>query len=266
MKELGALDSWAGVLEGDLRAVEETLRIVEGGAEEVCEGCGGELGGVSPAEVGWCGGCEGLWHWGCAGEGEGEDRDDEEWRCRECALREDLEAMVDELGGFVDEEMDASGEILAESAVSQRDDGERLREGKGKGRAVGYAQDADLREQEDGRVQDAVPNPEIGALVELLQDSEDGQDETTKEGKTYDDEYWDRMERIATALTHGGPAVAEEEKERGESEDAENSEANIEAAKEGILEDAKTDNGKGRGKESEAELEGPLLEQRAAPV
>jgi hypothetical protein len=158
-------------------------------------------------------------------------------------LREDLEAMVEELGGVVEEE----------------GDGEGIRGGKGKGRVVGY-EDAEVREEGDGgRVEDAVTNTEIGALVGLLQGAEDGRGETTKEGRTYDDEYWERMERIAMALTHGGPAVAEEEKERGGSVDAENRQANIEAAKEGIPGNAKIDNGKGRGKESEAELEGPLL-------
>ncbi|KFY46472.1 hypothetical protein V494_00452 [Pseudogymnoascus sp. VKM F-4513 (FW-928)] len=152
LKEVGALDVWAEVLEGDLAAVEECLRIVEGGGEEHCESCGGDLATVEEDAVRWCGGCDGLWHAGCCGEegasvdaagkAEGSVADNDggvEWRCRECALREDLEAMVGELGGFVDDEMDTSGEITAEPP--REDVMEEARDWKGKG--VAYPQDED---------------------------------------------------------------------------------------------------------------------------
>ncbi|KFY79172.1 hypothetical protein V499_01792, partial [Pseudogymnoascus sp. VKM F-103] len=175
LKEAGALDVWAEVLEGDLAAVEECLRIVEGGGEEHCESCGGDLAAVDEDAVRWCGGCDGLWHAGCCGEegvsvdtaGEtegGVDRDAEvEWRCRECALREDLEAMVGELGGFVDDEMDTSGEITVEPPR-----GDLIHDGRGemvydeggeavmeearnwKGKGVVYPQDEDVKVAEDG--------------------------------------------------------------------------------------------------------------------
>lgn len=167
LKEVGALDVWAEVLEGDLAAVEECLRIVEGGGEERCESCGGDLGGVDEDAVRWCGGCDGLWHAGCCGEdgasidavreGEGrEDRDGEvEWRCRECALREDLEAMVGELGGFVDDEMDTSGEITVEPPR-----GEMVHDGEGetvmeeakkwKGKGAVYPHDGDVKMEGGG--------------------------------------------------------------------------------------------------------------------
>lgn len=167
LKEVGALDVWAEVLEGDLAAVEECLRIVEGGGEERCESCGGDLGGVEEDAVRWCGGCDGLWHAGCCGEdsvsvdaaGEADakvDQDGEvEWRCRECALREDLEAMVGELGGFVDDEMDTSGEITVEPSRGDvvHDEGgeavmEEARNWKGKG-AV-YPGDEDVKMEEEG--------------------------------------------------------------------------------------------------------------------
>ncbi|KFY26877.1 hypothetical protein V493_03822, partial [Pseudogymnoascus sp. VKM F-4281 (FW-2241)] len=166
LKEVGALDVWAEVLEGDLAAVEECLRIVEGGGEERCESCGGDLGGVDEDAVRWCGGCDGLWHTGCCGEdgasvdavgeaGGVVDRDSGvEWRCRECALREDLEAMVGELGGFVDDEMDTSGEITMEPPR-----GDMVHDGRGeavmeeardwKGKGVAYP-DEDMEMEAGG--------------------------------------------------------------------------------------------------------------------
>lgn len=178
LKEVGALDVWAEVLEGDLAAVEECLRIVEGGGEERCESCGGDLGGVDEDAVRWCGGCDGLWHTGCCGE-EGlsadaakevegmTDRDGEvEWRCRECALREDLEAMVGELGGFVDDEMDTSGEITVEPPR-----GDMVHDGEGeavmeearnwKGKVVVYGNDEDVKMEVDGGV---AGGEEVGAV------------------------------------------------------------------------------------------------------
>ena len=178
LKEVGALDVWAEVLEGDLAAVEECLRIVEGGGEERCESCGGDLGGVDEDAVRWCGGCDGLWHAGCCGE-EGvsvdaagdakgvEDRDGEdEWRCRECALREDLEAMVGELGGFVDDEMDTSGEITVEPPR-----GDMVHDGGGaavmdearnwKGKGAVYPHDEDAKMEADG---EAAGGEEAGAI------------------------------------------------------------------------------------------------------
>ncbi|KFZ15322.1 hypothetical protein V501_02754 [Pseudogymnoascus sp. VKM F-4519 (FW-2642)] len=189
LKEAGALDVWAEVLEGDLAAVEECLRIVEGGGEERCESCGGDLAAVDEDAVRWCGGCDGLWHAGCCGEegvsvdavGEGEgvaDRDGEvEWRCRECALREDLEAMVGELGGFVDDEMDTSGEITVEPPR-----GDLLHDGRGdmvhdeggeaameeariwKGKGVVYPQDEDVKMAEEG----VAEGQEVGAIGDTV--------------------------------------------------------------------------------------------------
>ncbi|OBT60892.1 hypothetical protein VE03_09943 [Pseudogymnoascus sp. 23342-1-I1] len=178
LKEVGALDVWAEVLEGDLAAVEECLRIVEGGGEERCESCGGDLGGVDEDAVRWCGGCDGLWHTGCCGE-EGVSADaakeaegvadwdgEVEWRCRECALREDLEAMVGELGGFVDDEMDTSGEITVEPPRGDtvHDGGgeavmEEARNWKGKG--VVYPNDDDVRMEVEGEV---AGGEEVGAI------------------------------------------------------------------------------------------------------
>ncbi|OBT74277.1 hypothetical protein VF21_07412 [Pseudogymnoascus sp. 05NY08] len=177
LKEAGALDVWAEVLEGDLAAVEECLRIVEGGGEERCESCGGDLAAVEEDAVRWCGGCDGLWHAGCCGEegvsvdAEGEadgevDKDGEvEWRCRECALREDLEAMVGELGGFVDDEMDTSGEITVEPPrgdVVHDGGGEAvMEEARGwKGKGVVYPQDEDVNMEAEG----AVAGEEVGAI------------------------------------------------------------------------------------------------------
>lgn len=178
LKEVGALDVWAEVLEGDLAAVEECLRIVEGGGEERCESCGGDLGGVDEDAVRWCGGCDGLWHAGCCGEegvsvdavgdAKGVDhRDGEvEWRCRECALREDLEAMVGELGGFVDDEMDTSGEITVEPRRGDmvHDGGgeavmEEARNWKGKG--VAYPHDEDVKMEAEGG---PAGGEEVGAI------------------------------------------------------------------------------------------------------
>ncbi|KFY50950.1 hypothetical protein V496_09063, partial [Pseudogymnoascus sp. VKM F-4515 (FW-2607)] len=178
LKEVGALDVWAEVLEGDLAAVEECLRIVEGGGEERCESCGGDLAGVDEDAVRWCGGCDGLWHTGCCGEeglsadaakeAEGmTDRDGEvEWRCRECALREDLEAMVGELGGFVDDEMDTSGEITVEPPR-----GDMVHDGEGeavmeearnwKGKGVVYPNDEDVKMEVAGGV---AGGEEVGAV------------------------------------------------------------------------------------------------------
>ncbi|KFX98261.1 hypothetical protein O988_04450, partial [Pseudogymnoascus sp. VKM F-3808] len=166
LKEVGALDVWAEVLEGDLAAVEECLRIVEGGGEERCESCGGDLGGVDEDAVRWCGGCDGLWHAGCCGEDgasidavrEGERKEDwdgeVEWRCRECALREDLEAMVGELGGFVDDEMDTSGEITVEPKGESVHDGEgetAMEEAKKwKGKGAVYPHDGDVQMEGGG--------------------------------------------------------------------------------------------------------------------
>jgi hypothetical protein len=134
-KELG---NWAAGLEADLEAVEETWRIVDTGDEEpeTCEVCRGDLADVGAEGVRWCEGCDGLWHVGCAGEvvGEGEGETDlgdatladgrdrvpsdgaddvseahdgtalsrVGWRCRDCALREDMEAIADGLGTFND--------------------------------------------------------------------------------------------------------------------------------------------------------------------
>ncbi|OAF54806.1 hypothetical protein VC83_08918 [Pseudogymnoascus destructans] len=186
LKEAGALDVWAEVLEGDLAAVEECLRIVEGGREERCESCGGDLAAVDEDAVRWCEGCDGLWHAGCCGEegvgvdaaGEGEgvaDRDGGvEWRCRECALREDLEAMVGELGGFVDDEMDTSGEITVELPKGGvvhdgrwdlvHDEGgeavmEEARNWKGKG--VVYHHEKDVKMAEEG----VAGGEEVGAIA-----------------------------------------------------------------------------------------------------
>lgn len=173
LKEAGALDVWAEVLEGDLAAVEECLRVVEGGGEERCESCGGDLAAVDEDAVRWCGGCDGLWHAGCCGEegvsvdtpGEGEgivDRDGEvEWRCRECALRADLEAMVGELGGFVDDEMDTSGEITVEPPR-----GDLVHDGEAtdwKGKGVVYPQDEDVKMVEEG----APGGEEVGAIGDV---------------------------------------------------------------------------------------------------
>ncbi|OBT82564.1 hypothetical protein VE02_08424 [Pseudogymnoascus sp. 03VT05] len=96
-----------------------------------------------------------------AEEGDAEgvaDRDGEvEWRCRECALREDLEAMVGELGGFVDDEMDTSGEITVEPPRGEvvHDAGgetvmEEARDWKGKG--VAYPQDENVNMEAEGAV------------------------------------------------------------------------------------------------------------------
>jgi hypothetical protein len=170
LKEAGALDVWTEVLEGDLAAVEECLRIVEGGGEERCESCGGDLAAVDEDAVRWCGGCDGLWHAGCCGEegvsvdtpGEGEgvaDRDGEvEWRCRECALREDLEAMVGELGGFVEDEMDTSGEITVEPPRGDMVHDGEARDWKGKG--VVYPNDEDVNMVGEG----AVGGEEVGVI------------------------------------------------------------------------------------------------------
>lgn len=178
LKEVGALDVWAEVLQGDLAAVEECLRIVEGGGEERCESCGGDLGGVDEDAVRWCGGCDGLWHTGCCGE-EGVSADaakeaegvvdwdgEVEWRCRECALREDLEAMVGELGGFVDDEMDTSGEITVEPPRGDMVHGgageavmEEARNWKGKG--VVYPNDEDVSMAVEGG---AARGEEVGAV------------------------------------------------------------------------------------------------------
>lgn len=195
LKELGALDAWAEVLEGDLAAVEEVLRIVEGeGGEERCEACGGELGGVEESGVRWCGGCDGLWHVGCCGEGgvgeeeagmwDGSDGGQETWRCRECALRDDLEAMVDELGGFVDDEMDTSGEIVVEppraagqGQVGSEVDGGVVGDGKGKGRdrGAGYLHGGVKGAEEEVR------GGEPEQLVGLGGGMDGGEEETEKD-------------------------------------------------------------------------------------